>query len=36
MWGIILPAIIGFVGVLIGVAVTTASNYLLAVRKERA
>ena len=36
MWGTILPAIIGFVGVLIGVAVTTASNYLLAVRKERA
>ena len=29
-----MPAIIGLVGVLVGAAIITASNYILAIRKE--
>jgi hypothetical protein len=36
MWVTLTPAIIGFVGVLIGAGITTGTNYLLAVRKEAA
>jgi hypothetical protein len=36
MWATLAPAIIGFVGVIIGAGITTGTNYLLAVRKEAA
>jgi hypothetical protein len=36
MWTTLIPAIIGFVGVLVGAGITTGTNYLLAVRKEKA
>jgi hypothetical protein len=36
MWTTLIPAIIGVVGVLVGAGITTAANYLLAVRKEKA
>ena len=32
----LIPAMIGFVGVLVGAVITTGANYLLAVRKEKA
>ena len=32
----LIPAMIGFVGVLIGAVITTGANYLLVVRKEKA
>jgi hypothetical protein len=32
----LIPAMIGFVGVLVGALITTGANYLLAVRKEKA
>jgi hypothetical protein len=35
MWTTLIPAIIGFVGVLVGAGITTGTNYLLAVRKEK-
>ena len=35
-WAPITPAIIGLAGVLVGSAITTGANYLLAVRKETA
>jgi hypothetical protein len=36
MWTTLTPAIIGFVGVLVGSLISTGANYLLAVRKEKA
>jgi hypothetical protein len=35
-WATITPAIIGLAGVLVGSAITTGTNYFLAVRKENA
>jgi hypothetical protein len=35
-WVTITPAIVGFVGVVVGASITTATNYFLAVRKEKA
>jgi len=32
----LIPAMVGFVGVLVGAVITTGANYLLAVRKEKA
>ena len=32
----LIPAMIGFVGVLVGAVITTGANYLLAVRKRKA
>ncbi len=36
MWNTLIPAIMPFVGVIIGAAITIGANYVLAVRKEKA
>jgi hypothetical protein len=36
MWITLIPAIVGFAGVLVGAIITTGASYWLAVRKEAA
>jgi hypothetical protein len=36
MWTTLIPAIVGLLGVVVGAVITTGTNYVLAVRKERA